>query len=98
MKKLNMSQILTQMFKFAYRKEPISNFVLIVGAVDAVIGSLGNHGALLGLGLGLVSVAIALRWQSIQRRRAVILDEPNAPIRYLPPAPTIDLSPRQDTR
>lgn len=82
------------MFKLAGRKEPLSNFVLIVGAVDAVIGSVGNHGALLGLGLGLVGMAIALRWQSIQRRQAVILEEP-APIRYLPPAPPI-VSLRQD--
>jgi hypothetical protein len=94
-----MNQTLKQMFKLAYRKEPISNFVLIVGAVDAVIGGVGNHGALLGLGLGLVSVAIALRWQSIQRRQAVIIEEPDvAPIRYLPPSPTVDLSQRQERK
>ena len=92
-----MSYVSMQMLKFAYRKESLSNFILIVGAVDAVIGGVGNHGVLLGLGLALVGVAIALRWQSTQRRQAVILDEPDAPIRYLPPAPTID-SPRQDRK
>jgi len=94
-----MSQILSQMFKLAYRKEPISNFVLIVGAVDAVMGGVGSHGTLLLLGLGLVSMAIALRWQSIQRRQAFIsLEEPEPPLRYLPPAPTLDLSQQQDRK
>ncbi|MBW4660543.1 MAG: hypothetical protein KME15_17875 [Drouetiella hepatica Uher 2000/2452] len=90
-----MSQTFRQMFNLAGRKEPLANFLLLVGSVDAVIGSVGNYGTLLGLGLGLVGVAIALRWQSIQRRQAVVLEEPSAPIRYLPPAPPI-VSPRQD--
>ena len=95
-----MSQMLTQMFKLAYRKEPISNFVLIVGAVDAVIGGVGNHASLLGLGLSLVGVAIALRWQAVQRRQAVQMDlsdlSTEAPVRYLPAAPRINLSQQQD--
>lgn len=94
-----MSQTLTQMFKLAYRKEPISNFVLIVGAVDAVIGGVGNHVSLLGLGLSLVGVAIALRWQAVQRRQAVQMDSDfsiDAPVRYLPAAPGVNLSQQQD--
>jgi hypothetical protein len=86
----------TQITKFAYRREPLSSFVLIVGTVDAVIGGISNHGLLSALGMSLVGVAIALRWQAFQRQQALV--EP--PSRYSlrsaepPPAPLPDLSQR----
>lgn len=51
----------------AYRKEPISAFLLIVGSVDAAIGGLGGYGGLVFLGLLAVSSALAWRWLIWQR-------------------------------
>lgn len=70
-------------FKSVYRQEPISSFILTVGAVDAVMGGVGERGSLLALGLGIVGVAIALRYWKASRRRQPDLPT-NPPARYLP--------------
>lgn len=87
-----------------YRREPISSFLLTVGAVDAVIGGVGDRGSLLALGLGTLGVAIALRiWL---RRKPPKIDmgdfhESRPPMRYLPSAssrpslPVLDISDRK---
>lgn len=68
--------------KSAYRKEPISSFILTVGAVDAVIGGVDSRWSLLVLGLATVGTAIALRWWLAQRQP---VDLPTgAPVYYLP--------------
>lgn len=72
----------SKLLKSAYRKEQISSFVVIVGAVDAVIGGVDQRWSLLTVGLGTVGVAIALRWWLVQRSQDEPL--PQAPIRYLP--------------
>ncbi|HEY9639921.1 MAG TPA: hypothetical protein V6C57_05525 [Coleofasciculaceae cyanobacterium] len=88
----------TQIIKFAHRKEPLSNFVLIVGSVDAVIGGVSNHGLLLTLGMSMIGVAIALRWQAFQRQQALV-----EPSRYSlrsaepPPLPLLDRSQQPGT-
>ncbi len=82
-----------------YRKEPISSFILTVGAVDAAIGGIGNRSSLLALGLGAVAVALVLRGWLLQRHPARFADRP--PVRYLPSRtsrpqiPSLDLSQRQ---
>jgi hypothetical protein len=92
-----MTQSWRQRAKSAYRKDQVSSFVLIVGAVDAVIGSVGNYALLLGLGWGTVGLAIVLRWVAL-RRRNLQLSAP--PLRVLPerstrPLPPLDLSQRK---
>lgn len=72
--------------KSAYRKEPISSFILIVGAVDAVIGGVGERWTLLSFGVVMVLVAIALRYLQLSSRQPSNLEE--TPVRYLPAAPT----------
>jgi hypothetical protein len=68
--------------KSAYRKEPISSFILTVGAVDAVIGGVDSRWSLLVLGVAMAGAAIALRWWIAHRNR---VDLPmGAPIHYLP--------------
>lgn len=62
-----MNALWHRVLKPLYRKEPISSFVLTVGAVDVAIGGLGSYGSLLLLGTGTVATAIALRWWQIQR-------------------------------
>ena len=92
-----MPQSWMQKVKSVYRKDQISSFVLIVGAIDAVIGSVGNYGLLLGLGWGTVGVAIALRLAALRRRD---LQLSARPLRVLPerstrPLPPLDRSQRQ---
>lgn len=54
-------------FRTAYRKEPISAFLVIVGSVDTAIGGLGGYGGLVFLGLLAISSALAWRWLTWQR-------------------------------
>ena len=62
-------------FKSAYRKEPISSFILIIGAVDAVIGGVGERWTLLSFGLIMVLLAAVVRWWQVQRAQAVLAEE-----------------------
>jgi hypothetical protein len=79
--------------KRAYRNEPISSFILTVGAVDAVMGGVGDRWALLTLGLGTVGVAIALRWWKLQQRPIEMPTQ--KPIYYLPSQSSRPLPPLQ---
>ena len=79
-----MNPFLPRFLKVAYRKEPISSFVLIVGLVDVVIGGVGTEWSLLSLGVFTALLAVSLRWWQTQKS-AVIAVEPK-PRRYLPPA------------
>ncbi len=77
-----MNALLPRILKSAYRKEPISSFVIIVGAVDTAIGGADASGSLFAFGLGTIVVAIAFRWWQIQRHQQ---PEPEAaPEYYLP--------------
>ncbi|MDF0552092.1 hypothetical protein [Kamptonema sp. UHCC 0994] len=72
-----------RILKSAYRREPVTSFVITVGAVDAAIGGMAASGPLLAFGLGTASVAIALRWWQIHSSS---IEQPApAPEYYLPP-------------
>jgi hypothetical protein len=62
-----MNAIFPTVLKKLYRKEPISSFILIVGAVDAVIGGMNELSTLMILGLLTSGVAIGYRWWCIQQ-------------------------------
>lgn len=63
-----MNIVWSRMFRTVYRKEPITGFVLIAGAVDVAIGGIDGSTSLVVFGLSAVGVAIALRlWQSQKR-------------------------------
>ncbi len=47
--------------KLFYRREPISSFLLTLGAVDMVLGGLDDRWVLFSLGLSTVGVAIGVR-------------------------------------
>ncbi|WAL60278.1 hypothetical protein [Thermocoleostomius sinensis] len=68
--------------KSAYRKEPLSSFLLTAGAVNAVIGGVDSHWALAILGLTAATVGIVLRWWVSQQKQAQPI--PGSVIRYLP--------------
>lgn len=57
--------------KLAYRKEPISSFILILGAVDAVIGGVGGRWSLLSVGLIIALIGILVRWQQLQKSQTL---------------------------
>lgn len=80
-----MNALLSRLLKSTYRKEPISSFVLTVGAVDAVIGSVGERWTLLSFGLGLILIAAILRWWQVQKAQAILAEE--ASRTFLPPSP-----------
>jgi hypothetical protein len=83
-----------------YRREPISSFLLTIGAVDAVIGGVGDRSSLLALGVGTLSVAIALRFWLKRTPPTVELTDSRPAVRYLPSAssrpalPVLDVSDR----
>lgn len=77
-----MNALWLRLLNSAYRKEPVASFVITVGIVDAVIGSIGASGSLFCFGLSTVGVAMILRWWQHQRST---LDQPEpAPEYYLP--------------
>ncbi|MEQ8468577.1 hypothetical protein [Coleofasciculus sp. E1-EBD-02] len=73
-------------WKLAYRKEPISSFIVTVGAVDAVIGGVGERWSLLTFGLMMVMLAVGLRWWQSQRRQTELAEQ--AVTHYLPSSPS----------
>ncbi|MCA1992221.1 MAG: hypothetical protein LDL41_09275 [Coleofasciculus sp. S288] len=78
-----MNALLPRILKAAYRKEPISSFIIIVGAVDAVIGGVGERWTLLTFGLLMVMLAVAIRWWQSQRRETELAEQPVT--HFLPP-------------
>lgn len=79
-----MNALFPRILKAAYRKEPISSFIVIVGVVDAVIGGVGERWSLLSFGLMMVMLAVAIRWWQTQRRETEFADQPVT--HYLPPS------------
>lgn len=57
-----MNALLPRFLKVAYRREPISSFIVIMGAVDAVLGGLNSSWSLMTFGVGTVGLAILIRW------------------------------------
>lgn len=79
-----MNPINPRFLSSAYRKEPISSFLITVGLVDAVIGGFDDRLGLFSLGMITVGSAIALRWW-LQQQRPVKPIQSSAQS-YLPPA------------
>lgn len=81
-----MNIFLPRFLKAAYRQEPISSFILIIGAVDAVIGGVGGRWTLLSLGITTILLAFILR--ATQWQKAQTPGKPQPPRRLLPPSPS----------
>lgn len=71
-----MNALWPRILKSAYRKEPISSFIIIAGAVDSVIGGVGERWSLLSFGIMMVVLALVLRWWQSQRRETELANEP----------------------
>jgi hypothetical protein len=79
--------LLPKFFRSAYRKEPISTFILIMGVVDGILGGFNESWTLLSLGLLLVVTSAAVRWLQIQKNQNTVA--PQSPRRYLPPSKSL---------
>lgn len=79
-----MARSWTRMLKSVYRREPISSFILTVGAVDAVIGGVGDRMSLMAFGLGAVGIAMIVRVWMTRERPTIEFEETRTPVRYLP--------------
>jgi len=77
-----MNILVPRFVKATYRKEPISSFILVIGAVDVLIGGVDERWTLFSLGMMIVLIAIALRWWNTQKPQPTQRD--NAARRYLP--------------
>lgn len=77
-----MNPLFARFLRSVYRKEPVSGFILILGATDALIGGVGGRGSLLSIGLLITLLGILMRWQQGKKSKAIARE----PIRYyLPP-------------
>ncbi|MGK7939798.1 MAG: hypothetical protein AB4062_06535 [Crocosphaera sp.] len=79
-----MNILLPRVLRTLYRKEPISSFILVVGAVDAVMGGVGQRWSLFSFGLFIVSVSVILRWLQVQKAQPIMTED--RPRGYLPPS------------
>jgi hypothetical protein len=79
-----MLTILPKFVRRIYRKEPISSFILIVGAVDALMGGLEGKWDLFSFGAVILFFALGIRWWYLQNGEVKSLDK--MPKRYLPPS------------
>ncbi|MGF1481131.1 MAG: hypothetical protein ACFB4I_16875 [Cyanophyceae cyanobacterium] len=77
-----MNVLLPRFLKTAYRKEPVSSFILIVGAVDAVIGGVGGRWSLLTVGVTTTLIAVVLRRWQVQKAQTVTQEARH----FLPPS------------
>jgi hypothetical protein len=64
-----MNALWLRFFKSAYRREPISGFIAVVGLVDLAIGGIDQNLSLSGFGVSLLGIALALRWWQTQKVR-----------------------------
>ena len=79
-----MNPIFVKLFKSAYRKEPISGFIVILGITDAVIGGVGGQVSLFSIGLLITIFGIVVRRLQIRKFQTIITSRP---ARYrLPPS------------
>ena len=92
-----MNAIFPTVLKRLYRKEPISSFLIVVGAVDAVLGGVNEIGTLMVLGLLTSGLSLGYRWWCIQQAETK-LDFRSKQQRYLAPSSSSNPLPNLDRR
>lgn len=71
-----MNPLFARFLRSIYRKEPISGFILILGATDALIGGLGGRGSLLSVGLLIALLGIIMRWRVGEKSTTQLATKP----------------------
>lgn len=81
-----MNPLFARFFRAVYRKEPVSGFILILGATDALIGGLDGRGGLLSVGLFIALLGMIMRWRQGNKKHQEATPKP---VNYfLPPGST----------
>ena len=80
-----MNPLFAKFFRAVYRKEPVSGFILVLGATDALIGGLGGSGSLLSIGLLVALLGIIMRWRQGERKSPTVPGSSSQPAKYLLP-------------
>ncbi|MEM7591870.1 MAG: hypothetical protein AAF383_10190 [Cyanobacteria bacterium P01_A01_bin.83] len=78
-----MNPLFARFLRAIYRKEPISGFILLLGATDALIGGFGGSGSLLSVGLLIALLGIIMRWRQSEKSTTQLAVKPAK--YYLPP-------------
>ena len=78
-----MNLLFARLLRSVYRQEPVSGFILIFGATDALIGGIGGRVSLLSIGLLIALLGIIMRWRQGEKKSEAIATEP---IKYYLPA------------
>ena len=91
-----MNAIFPTVLKRLYRKEPISSFLIVVGAVDAILGGVNEIGTLLIFGLLTSGMALGYRWWCIQQSETAANRKSKQ--LYLPPSANRSPLPNLDRR
>ncbi len=78
-----MNPLFARLLRTVYRKEPVSGFILILGATDALIGGFSGRGSLLSIGLLIALLGIIMRSRQGAKKSQAIATEPVK--YYLPP-------------
>ena len=83
-----MNPLFARFLSSVCRKEPISGFLLIFGATDALLGGIGGRSNLMLTGVFFVLIGIGLRYLQAQKRQS--RGKSQRPMRYyaLPPGST----------
>lgn len=71
-----MNPLFARFFHSVYRREPVSGFILILGATDALVGGLGGRESLMSLGLLIALLGLIMRWRHGERKDRAIANEP----------------------
>lgn len=77
-----MSTVLQSLSRSLYRKHPLSGMMLTAGVVNAILGGSSDRPGLFSFGLGVVGIALALRW--IRGQRSAVESAHTPPVYYLP--------------
>lgn len=64
-----MNPLLAKFLRSVYLKEPISGFLLILGATDAILGGVGGRWSLFSIGLAIALLGMAFRWRQGQQKQ-----------------------------
>lgn len=81
-----MNPLFARFLRSVYRKEPVSGFILILGATDALIGGFGGRSSLLSIGLLVALLGIIMRWRQSEKKSQAIA--PKTTKYLLPPSST----------
>ena len=76
-----MDSMLRSLYRSLYHTAPVSGMMLTAGVVNAILGGSNDRPGLFSLGLGVVGVALAIRWIRWQKRP---LDPSTPPVYALP--------------